>query len=232
MRPLNFSMPLGPVMSRFMGLNAVRLTRPIRMSFKRLQHTIKQSSPPPPPPPPKKPTGIKALMKEYGYSALGVYLGISALDLPLFYLLVHSMGKDEIEQYENTVKQWFGYGVSEEELKKKQAIDRVEEEAEKEGSPEPEQTSILGTILAQFSWTEFAIAYTIHKSFIFIRLPITAAITPTVVKVLRNWGFKIGQQSLSTSANIAKGHIKDIRASSTNFGVRPDRKKKWFDFFF
>jgi hypothetical protein len=34
-------------------------------------------------------------------------------------------------------------------------------------------------------WTQLALAYAIHKSFIFIRVPLTAALTPKVVRVLR-----------------------------------------------
>lgn len=43
-------------------------------------------------------------------------------------------------------------------------------------------------------WTELALAYAIHKSFIFIRVPLTAAVTPKVVKVLRGWGWDIGKK--------------------------------------
>lgn len=194
---------------------------------KRFQSTI------PPPNPgagqPKKAKGIKALMKEYGFSALGIYLALSAIDLPLFYLLIHSLGKDQIEYYENRVKQTFGFGVSDEELLKQQEIDRIQEEhSQKELGVEdvdPESQSTLLYIMSQFSWTEFAIAYTIHKSFIFIRLPITAAITPPVVKVLRGWGFKLGTDKLATSASLAKSNIKD-------FGTKASGKKKWFNFFF
>ena len=35
------------------------------------------------------------------------------------------------------------------------------------------------------------LAYAIHKSLIFIRVPLTAAITPKVVKTLRQWGWDI-----------------------------------------
>lgn len=42
--------------------------------------------------------------------------------------------------------------------------------------------------------TQLALAYAIHKSFIFVRVPLTAAVTPKVVKVLRNWGWKIGKK--------------------------------------
>lgn len=43
-------------------------------------------------------------------------------------------------------------------------------------------------------WTQLALAYAIHKSFIFIRVPLTAALTPKVVKVLRGWGWDIGKR--------------------------------------
>ena len=43
-------------------------------------------------------------------------------------------------------------------------------------------------------WTQLALAYAIHKSFIFIRIPLTVSITPKVVKVLRGWGWDIGKR--------------------------------------
>jgi hypothetical protein len=49
-------------------------------------------------------------------------------------------------------------------------------------------------VLATAIWTELALAYAIHKSLIFIRVPITAAVTPKVVKTLRKWGFDIGKK--------------------------------------
>lgn len=43
-------------------------------------------------------------------------------------------------------------------------------------------------------WTQLALAYAIHKSFIFVRVPLTAAVTPKIVKVLRGWGWNIGKR--------------------------------------
>lgn len=43
-------------------------------------------------------------------------------------------------------------------------------------------------------WTQLALAYAIHKSFMFIRVPVTAAVTPKVVRVLRGWGWNIGKR--------------------------------------
>lgn len=194
--------------------------------FKRLQ-SLKAN------PAPKKPTGVKALVKEYGYSALGVYLAISAIDLPLCYILVHSMGEEEISYYENKVKQAFGYGMSDDELQKKLEINKIQKQVDNEGADEKATgKDVLSRILAQFSWTEFAIAYGIHKSLIFIRVPLVAAITPSIVKVLRRWGFKIGTDNLSTTANIVSGAIKDITATNPKFGTKPTKKNKWFSWFF
>jgi hypothetical protein len=44
--------------------------------------------------------------------------------------------------------------------------------------------------------TQLALAYAIHKSFIFIRVPLTAGLTPKVVKVLRSWGWNIGKKKV------------------------------------
>lgn len=43
-------------------------------------------------------------------------------------------------------------------------------------------------------WTQLALAYAIHKSFIFLRVPLTAAVTPKVVKTLRGWGWDVGKR--------------------------------------
>ena len=120
-------------------------------------------------------------------------------------------------------------------MKKKQEINKIQQDIESQGETTSENSgSMVRYILSQFSWTEFAIAYGIHKSLIFIRLPITAAITPGIVKLLRGWGFRIGTDKLSTTASIAKdlakSGIKDITASSTKFGVKPGNKKWWWFF--
>ena len=210
----NFALP-GQILRTPMAAPRARLLRPRFFSS-----TV---------PTPKKPTGIKALVKEYGYSALGVYLFLSALDLPICYLIVHAMGKEEIERYENSVKQYFGYGKLDEELQQIQQINKIEEEHQDKITAASEKSSMF----SWFSWTEFVIAYGIHKSvFIFVRVPLTAAFTPSIVKILRGWGFKIGTDKLATTAHIAKNTITNA-ASATNpkFGTRPTKRSKWFWFF-
>lgn len=161
--------------------------------------------------PAPKEKGIKALVKEYGYSALGVYFLLSMLDLPICYAIVHSAGKEQIQVYENKVKQYFGFGKTDEELQRIQEIQKIEEQHEKEAGIVSSKDEGM---FSWFSWTEFAIAYGIHKSvFIFVRVPLTAAITPSIVKMLRGWGFQIGKKTVPA------------------LGVQATKKHKWFFFF-
>ena len=50
---------------------------------------------------------LKALSKEYGWAAVGVYLGLSALDFPICFLAVRLLGTDRIGHYEEVLKDGF-----------------------------------------------------------------------------------------------------------------------------
>lgn len=138
----------------------------------------------PQPPPPQKQTlsaRLKHLSKEYGYSALGVYLALSALDFPFCFLAVRTIGTERIGEYEHVAVEklrgwWNSLGV---------LPVWKEREAELKQVGEKGGASI---------WTELALAYAVHKSLIFIRVPVTAAVTPKVVKTLRGWGWDIGKK--------------------------------------
>lgn len=41
-------------------------------------------------------------------------------------------------------------------------------------------------------WTQLLLAYGLHKSLMIFRIPLTAAVTPKIVKTLRGWGYNIG----------------------------------------
>ncbi|KAI0595416.1 peptide alpha-N-acetyltransferase Nat2 [Biscogniauxia sp. FL1348] len=149
---------------------------------------------------------LKKLSREYGWSALGVYLTLSVLDFPFCFLLVRIVGTERIGELEHFVvsyvkklipepvrERWNEYRkalkeAEQEHLGNDNVTEHVEmagwgvEEAEKRNKAE----ASLGT--------QLALAYAIHKSFIFIRVPLTAAVTPKVVKVLRSWGWNIGKR--------------------------------------
>lgn len=156
---------------------------------------------------------MKTLSREYGWSALGVYLMLSALDFPFCYLLVRILGTDRIGEWEHAItsrvapliphqvkdtfysmKAWF----RKQEMKMtgdddvSDAMDMAGWDlSEADAAAQAEAKSGKEASLA----TQLALAYAIHKSFIFIRVPLTAAVTPKVVKVLRGWGWDIGKRT-------------------------------------
>lgn len=142
----------------------------------------------------KKRAGLKELMKKYGYAALGVYLFLSMLDLPLCYLFVASVGDEKIKEYQEKVKQFFGIGQSKD---RENGSFKKEEENDKKGSK-----------YSAF-WTTFFIAYGLHKSLVFIRLPLTATLTPSIVKQLQKFGFNIGRTSTRSVYAVTRDSIKD-----------------------
>lgn len=149
---------------------------------------------------------LKRLSKEYGWSAVGVYLALSVLDFPFCFLLVRIVGTDTIGKVEHYVlssvsqfipdsvrQKWHEYWRS---IKRAEVEtlgdDGISDKVEmagwgvKEAQEHHKEEASLGT--------QLALAYAIHKSFIFFRVPLTAAVTPKVVKVLRSWGWNIGKR--------------------------------------
>ncbi|GAM84236.1 hypothetical protein ANO11243_022300 [Dothideomycetidae sp. 11243] len=118
---------------------------------------------------------MRKLSREYGWSAVGVYFALSALDFPFCFLAVRGLGTERIGRAEAVVVGWFWSALERDAW----GVD----EAEKKNRGED------GSL-----WTQLALAYAIHKSFIFIRVPLTAAVTPKVVKTLRGWGWDIGKR--------------------------------------
>ncbi|EHA20335.1 hypothetical protein ASPNIDRAFT_143858, partial [Aspergillus niger ATCC 1015] len=107
---------------------------------------------------------LRTLSKEYGWSALWVYLILSAVDFPLCFMAVRLAGVERIGHYEHVISESV-----------KGAIRKV-------WPPSEEEEKAAAAL--QSLWTQLALAYAVHKSLIFIRVPLTAAITPNVVKVL------------------------------------------------
>ncbi|KAI1089318.1 hypothetical protein F5B19DRAFT_467914 [Rostrohypoxylon terebratum] len=184
--------------------------RPTRRPFHRTSR-LRDAKSSPKNPAAEEPTGItarfKKLSREYGWAALGVYLGLTVLDFPFCFLLVRSVGTERIGEIEHyvvsnisklipkSVRNWWNeYREALRNAKKERqgnAETSEHEEAADWGVEEAEKRNKAEASLG----TQLALAYAIHKSFIFLRVPLTAAITPKVVKVLRSWGWKIGKRS-------------------------------------
>ncbi|KAH7326038.1 hypothetical protein B0I35DRAFT_124609 [Stachybotrys elegans] len=158
---------------------------------------------------------LKRLTKEYGWAAVGVYFGLSALDLPFCYLFVKTVGAEAIGRVEHYIVSsitsvipesvrhatsnffstiWNAVRAREkQEIGNDNATGTVEmatwsvEEAQKHNDEGPSLA------------TQLALAYAIHKSLIFFRVPLAAAVTPKVVKKLRSWGWNIGKKAPPTA---------------------------------
>ncbi|KAL1304574.1 hypothetical protein AAFC00_003546 [Neodothiora populina] len=141
---------------------------------------------------------MKKLSREYGWSALGVYLGLSALDFPLCFLAVRWLGTDRIGHWEHVVLETFWKGVESVYPDARSKILGKPSEGETELSREGAELNSEGAGAAKTGsaaiWTQLALAYALHKSLIFIRVPLTAGLTPKVVKTLRSWGWNIGKR--------------------------------------
>ncbi|KAK3360256.1 hypothetical protein B0T25DRAFT_601662 [Lasiosphaeria hispida] len=151
---------------------------------------------------------LKKLSREYGWAAVGVYAALSVLDFPFCFLLVRTVGTERIAEVEHVVvsnlekvvpervqTMWHEYrqGPAEKEVEQIASTATNGEGMEAVGwgvqEADARRTS-EGASLA----TQLALAYAIHKSFIFVRVPLAAAILPKVVKVLRGWGWQIGKR--------------------------------------
>lgn len=143
---------------------------------------------------------LKLLSREYGYAALAVYLALSALDFPFCFLAVRYFGTERIAAVEeqvvsvvkrlwNAVQQTIGVQWN---WSAEAGLEGNDQETNKSSMDiqGPDTECKEGPSL----WTELVLAYAIHKSFIFIRVPLTAVVTPKVVQVLRRWGWKIGKK--------------------------------------
>jgi N-terminal acetyltransferase 2 len=76
-------------------------------------------------------------------------------------------------------------------------VEEADQRTAKEGASEflPASLCVAKTAnIVKGLATQLALAYAIHKSFIFVRVPLTAAILPKVVRVLRGWGWEIGKR--------------------------------------
>lgn len=129
---------------------------------------------------------MKKLSREYGWAALGVYLGLSALDFPFCFAAVRLLGVERIGYYEHVVIEFV-------KDKLKTVWPQTESPEAEDGQGQLAQAEERNQEEASI-WTQLVFAYAIHKSFIFIRVPLTAAVTPKVVKILRGWGWDIGKR--------------------------------------
>lgn len=125
---------------------------------------------------------------------MGVYFGLSAIDFPFCFLAVRLVGPDRIGELEHAVVDAFWHIVAVALPSMRPEVRGVKKGAEAEAA-EALQEDIDGHHKVKENasiWTQLLLAYGVHKSLIFFRIPLTAAVTPKIVKTLRSWGWNIG----------------------------------------
>ncbi|KAK4610383.1 hypothetical protein CLAFUW4_13710 [Fulvia fulva] len=139
---------------------------------------------------------MKAMSRKYGWIVVGIYLGLSVLDFPFCFLAVRWFGTERIANLEHAIIDGFWSQVEKfapslkEKREAKEAIAAAEEAAREGSDAVMKEAKKEGDASI---WTQLLLAYGVHKSLIFFRIPITLAITPKVVKTLRKWGWNIGK---------------------------------------
>ncbi|BGP17019.1 hypothetical protein JCM10213_000346 [Rhodosporidiobolus nylandii] len=190
-----------------------------------------------PPPPPPEDDGeaplsqrIKALFRKHGWTALVIYLLLSALDFGAIFLLICAVGADRVREAEDWVLRELGWsrkGVDGEEQgriraavekwknRHGKAVERtvgVSQEKMVEGGEAHE--SVEASVVAptdvarkaeEKGYSAYAttavLAYAIHKTALLpFRVGVTVAITPKVVRMLQGWGWKVGMAKSGAAA--------------------------------
>ncbi|CAK4033035.1 peptide alpha-n-acetyltransferase nat2 like, partial [Lecanosticta acicola] len=144
---------------------------------------------------------MKEMSRKYGWTVMGIYLGLSVLDFPFCFLAVRWFGTERIAEVEHAIIDGFWAGLEKvlpslkSRREEKEKLEAAANEATREGDGNG-----AGVVEIQKGgheepsiWTQLILAYGVHKSLFFFRIPITLAITPKVVKTLRSWGWKIGK---------------------------------------
>ncbi|KAI9179928.1 DUF1279 super [Blastocladiella emersonii ATCC 22665] len=126
---------------------------------------------------------LRKLFKDYGRPAFAVYMAISTVDLTLSFIAVYS-GVD-VERVVDVAKayleKWGLWRFAVDEAEERELRHTIEgDDTGVADSAKPKDKSLL---------TTFLIAYAFHKLLLPIRVPITAAVTPGVVRYLRRWGW-------------------------------------------
>ncbi|KAJ3365401.1 hypothetical protein GGF32_009259 [Allomyces javanicus] len=161
--------------------------------------------------PAKKPSKLRQLFKDYGRPAFFVYMAISTIDLSLSFVAVYS-GVD-VEKLVDTAKsyltQWglWEFAVDQDDVDELHGLNHPDSEGE--GATVPTTPATNGK--NQSLLTTFLIAYAFHKLLLPIRVPITVAVTPAVVRYLRRWGWlkDVGAVARAAQAGVAAAAVKE-----------------------
>lgn len=178
------------------------LTRPLRISPSRPIHsTSARSSSSRSPDAKESPTStlsqrLKELVKAYGWYAVGVYAAVSAADFAVAFVGVNLLGADYVASVAASAKTWL--------------YDLVYSRPPEPGRDEIEEVSKIVVTGGQESlYAILLLAFTVHKTlFLPVRIGVTAAFTPRLVKWLRTKGWAGGEGTRRAMEEM-RGRLRD-----------------------
>lgn len=178
------SRPLLPLTTRISTPTSRILTRPLRISPSRPIHTSARLSSSRSPDAKESLTlsqRLKALIKAYGWYAVGVYAAVSATDFAVAFIGVNLLGADYVNSVTAAAKTWL--------------YDLVYSRPPEPGRDEMEEVSkIVATGGQESLYAMLLLAFTVHKTlFLPVRIGVTATFTPRIVKWLRARGWAGGE---------------------------------------
>lgn len=154
-----------------------------------------------------------------------MYSGISALDLGASFVLVKIGGADRIAEIEHKMMDSLGGWIV---MKKAQREGKDPELVKKEEKEKHPRLAKLGTAAKEQGrdqvqnakssepslWTVFIIAYGIHKVLLPLRVGLTAALTPPIVKRLQKMGWNVGRNVVTEGGKAAKATATSTAATA------------------
>lgn len=177
---------------------------------------------------------LKDLTRKYGWATVVVYFIISAVDFGLCFFLINLVGAEHVRKGQDYVLDALVYGTTKREdvlaqagepkgygllgflknWRQKHKLEDVENEVDSKRAG----TSSL--------WATAVLAYGIHKTLLLpVRLGLTAAATPAIVKYLQRFGLNIARTPIPDS--VKKRSAQSIKSGKERFDKAREKHKNW-----
>ncbi|TNY17805.1 hypothetical protein DMC30DRAFT_419430 [Rhodotorula diobovata] len=152
---------------------------------------------------------IKYLFRKHGWTALVVYLVLSAADFAACFLVISAIGADRVRDAEDWVLSHLGWRRAVDGFRERRAAHAAQHPHGADAHPSPAAAQAVsegghstgevqalerkGRSAASTYATTAVLAYAVHKTLLLpFRVGVTVAVTPRVVRTLQSWGWKVG----------------------------------------
>lgn len=162
-------------------------TKPSNGALRRPPAHPSASSPPPPPRVQARVNMFTGYFSKYGYSPFFIYAGLGVIDTLLFFAAIRYYGHDRVIDFQISVRDYFGLGRSKKQNEDEDDFGKLDigitksKDSEINDKDKPHESVTLTT--------EILLAYSLHRALFFVRIPLTLALTPPVVRYCKRLGY-------------------------------------------